>query len=418
MSLRSLAAGWLSLTCVLLSGCNPAQQQSQAETLQHGPFEIIASSRRISTGNFPNNGGSPFATQEVTSFSLRWQGRTVKVPGLGHDFWQVLRLSGAPRPAVLLIERDFTLVTEQEGQLQVQPLTSESASLAEAQWLDSEAGQPGEAHAWGISKVDPGTQTLLQGGRFLRLGSRLVLDVQRLQLREVEPWVPMVPGKPVTSLSRDGDHVRAFSPGRTQYVLAGSQYDYARREGQIHGLLVVDMLRGHAYELLVDRRRMPFADSDDMDARWIGHYFIWQRDAQGQERLVPRPGARPLPWQGRLLTSSTGSAEYHVERVRPVLLDELRRVVLALPSAELAPDWLDPGRGINGNTVRIGPCLLGLAANESGQLPGDTFSRVGIHVANEEAADRARCNETVRRVADAMDAELAAGRHDRLIVLD
>lgn len=421
MSRRSsfprLAAGWIGLACALLSGCK-STHSSQDETLQHGPFEIIAGSRRISTGTFPNTGGNPFATQEVTSFSLRWRGRTVEVPGRGDRFWQVLRLLDAPQPAVLLVERDFTLVTEQDGQLQVQPLHSESASLAEAQWLDSQAGQPGEPLSWGISKVDLAAQTALQGGRFLRLGSALVLDVTHLQLHKVEPWVPMVPGMPVTGLSREGDRARSFSPGRTQYVLAGSQYDYERGQGQVHGLLVVDMLRGSAYELRVDRRRMPFVDAEDMDLGWINHYFAWQSDAQGQERLAPRADARPLPWRGRISVSSSEDVEYGIERARPALLDELRRVTLVQPGAELAPDWLDPARGIDGKTVRIGACLLGLSVSEAGQAPDEAFSRIGVYIAKGYASTREPCNETVRRIAAAMDAELATGRHDRLIVLD
>ena len=59
-----------------LSGCD-GLSSSQAETLQHGPFEIIARSRRISTGSFPINGGNPFATQEATLFSRRWRSRTL-----------------------------------------------------------------------------------------------------------------------------------------------------------------------------------------------------------------------------------------------------------------------------------------------------------------------------------------------------
>lgn len=400
----------IGLACALLHGCG----QAPSETLQHGPFEIVASGRRVSTGTFPNTGGNPFATQEVTAFSLRWRGRAVEVPGRGNSFWRVLRLLDAPRPALLLVERDFTLVTEEGGQLRVLPLHSESASLAEAQWLDSDAGQPGAPQAWGMAKVDPTAQTGWKGGRFLLLGSRVVLDVETLERHEVEPWVPMVPGQPVTSLMREGDRARAFSPGRTQYVLAGSQYDDARGQGQVHGLLVVDLLRGSAYELRVDRHRMPFADADDMDLRWISHYFAWQRDAQG-ERLVPRAGAPRLPWQGRISTASGGNVEYHVERVRPTLLDALRRVALAQPGAAPAPDWLDPGRGVDGNTVRIGACLLGLSVNASGQMPGDAFSRVGIHVAQGEGSP---CNEAVRRIAAAMDDELATGRHDGLVMLD
>ena len=36
-----------------------------------GPFEIVAGVRRVSTGTFPNQGGNPFATREVSEFRVR-----------------------------------------------------------------------------------------------------------------------------------------------------------------------------------------------------------------------------------------------------------------------------------------------------------------------------------------------------------
>ena len=417
-------AGRARAGAALLAGLLAAASAA-AQTLVHGPFEIVAQARRISSGTFPNIGGNPFATNEVTAFTLRWRGRTVEVPGRGNSFWNVLRLPDAPQPALLLVARDFTLVSEQDGQLKVQPLASESASLAEAQWLDSAGGQPGESQSWGLSHVDLkdaatlDARTRLQGGRWLRLGSRQLLDLQTLAVHAVEPWVPMRPGEPVTSLSRAGDEVRAFSPGRTAYVLAGSQYDYARGKGQVHGLLVVDIASGTASELRVERRRMPFASTDEMDRAWIAHYFEWQRDAAGRERLLPRAGAPPQPWRGRLLQGSAGELEYRVERMRPAFADELRRIVLALPDAALAPDWLDPRRGIgDGRTLRVGGCVLALSVREPG-LPDEDFDgSVGVFLPNDDAASRSTCNDTVRRIGAAVDAELAAGRHQGLLVLD
>ena len=411
-------AGRARAGAALLAGLLAAASAT-AQTLAHGPFEIVAQARRISSGTFPNIGGNPFATNEVTAFTLRWRGRAVEVPGRGSSFWNVLRLPDAPQPALLLVARDFTLVSEQGGELRVQPLRSDSNTLAEAQWLDARDGQPGPSQRWGIRKVDPATGTLLQGGRWLRLGSRLVLDVRTLALHAVEPWVPMRPGEPVTTLMRDGDHARAFSPGRSAYVLAGSQQDFARGRGQVHGLLVVDIGRGHAGELRVQRRRMPFATLDDMDGDWIAHYFEWRRDPDGRERLQPRPDVRPRPWRGRLTEPSAGRVEYHVARMRAAFVDELRRIVLALPDAAMAPDWLDPRRGIgDGRTLRVGGCVLALSVREPG-LPDEDFDgSVGVFLPNDDAASRSTCNDTVRRVGAAVDAELAAGRHQGLLVLD
>lgn len=411
---RRRLIGYAWLCAAWLAGAAPAL----AQTVQHGPFEIVAQGRRISSGTFPNIGGNPFATIEVTGFSLRWRGRPVEVPGRGTSFWGALRLPDAPHHALLLVARDFTLVSEQDGALRVQPLRSDSNTLAEAQWLDSDAGQPGPSLTWGIQKVDPATATLLRGGRWLRLGSRLVLDVQTLAVHAVEPWVPMRPGEAVTSLMRNGDHARMFSPGRSAYVLAGSQYDYARGRGQVHGLLVVDITRGHATELRVQRRSMPFASLDDMDHDWIAHYFQWQRDADGRERLRPRPGVRPRPWRGRLVQPSPSRLEYHVERMRPAFADELRRIVLALPGAALAPDWVDPKRAIDGRTLRVGSCLLGLQVLDPGLPEEDFDGSVVIYAPGDDAATRGTCNDTIRRIAAAADAELASGRHDKLLVLD
>ncbi|MBX3637919.1 MAG: hypothetical protein KF683_21315 [Rubrivivax sp.] len=393
-------------------------------TLAHGPFEIVAQERRISSGTFPNQGGNPFATRPVTGFTVRWRGQSVEVPGRGDRFWQVLRLPDAPHPALLLVARDFTLVSEQDGQLKVQPLSAQSASLAEAQWLDSEGGQPGESQSWGISHVDLknaaelDARTRLQGGQWLRLGSQLVLDLRTLAVHKVEPWLPVRPGEPVTGLSRAGDEVRAFSPGRTAYALAGLQYDYARGKGQVWGLLVVDIASGIASELRVDRRRMPFASTDDMDHDWITHYFGWQRDAAGREQLVPRAGVKPRPWRGRLLQGSVGELEYRVPRMRPAFADEVRRIVLALPGAALAPDWIDPKRGVDGFTLRVGDCTIGLRVGEPGLPEEDYDGDVGVFAPNAVAGTRAACNEIIRRIAAAADAELASGRHDRLVVLE
>jgi len=70
-------AGVLLLT---MAGC-ALQRVIPTETtvLQHGPFEIVATGRRISSGGFPNTSGNPFATREVTSFTVRWRGQAVDV---------------------------------------------------------------------------------------------------------------------------------------------------------------------------------------------------------------------------------------------------------------------------------------------------------------------------------------------------
>lgn len=111
------------------------------------------------------------------------------------------------------------------------PIKAESSSLAELQWLDMVDGQPGPSQSFGIEVVaDMQAGTQLAGGRWLRLGSRSVMDVSALRVYLVDPWVPMLSGVPITSISREGDEVRAFSPGRSQYVLAAAGIDNSRAD--------------------------------------------------------------------------------------------------------------------------------------------------------------------------------------------
>lgn len=396
----------------LLAACTP---NVPAQTLAHGPFEIVATPRRISTGAWPNLGGNPFATMEVTDFGLRWRGRWVELPdggGPARRFWNVLRLPDAPVPAVLLVERDFTLVAEQPGPagptLRVQRLNSSPNTLAEAQWLDSAGGQPGPSRSWGIAKVAVETDTTLQGGRWLRLGSTVVLDVQTLQVHRVEPRVPMLPGQPVTSLSSDQYEARAFAPGGTAYVLAGSQSDYARGRGQIFGLLVVDIPRGQARELRVQRSRMPFVHTDDFDTAWLAHYFEWTREPDGREMLRPRAGARPLPWRARLSQEAGHPPQIRVPLVRPAFAAELQRIVLALQGAARAAD----------DSLQVGACRLQLLVRQSSPQADHFEGEVSLYVSDPPPSAQAACTELLREVARRVDAEFAAGRHQALLVLD
>lgn len=388
-------------------------------TVVHGPFEIVAGVRRVSTGTFPNQGGNPFATREVSEFQVRWKGKPVATAGGNRDFWRVLRLPAAPRPALLLVTTGFVLATEDDaGQLQLRPIKSESSSLAEVQWLDSRDGQPGPSLSFGIEAVaDLENGTRLQGGRWLRLGSRSVLDVSSLNVHPVDPWVPIVPGVPITSLSREGDEVRMFSPGRSQYVLAASGIDYSDPErGDVHGLLVVDIASGVATELRIDRRRFRFAGPDDIDAAWIAHHFEWSRDAAGRERLAPRQRFKPWPWRARLREMRPGDWQLEVPRIDAAFVAVLRRLVEAEPGAQVRDASRPWGPGLS---ITLDGCALDVRAFGV-ESSSDDEHRVAAWPSSEtpSATPAPACERAVRRIAALIDAELATGRHDALLKLE
>jgi hypothetical protein len=402
---------------------NAAGPQSAAAplptgTVAHGPFEVVVGVKRISTGSFPNQGGNPFATREVSEFQVRWRGKAVTAPGGNQRFWRVLRLQGAPRPALLLVTTGFVLATEDAaGQLQVTPIKAESASLAEVQWLDSADGQPGPSQSFGIEAVpDMQAGTLLAGGRWLRLGSRSVIDVSTLRVYPVDPWVPMLPGVPITSISREGDDVRAFSPGRTQYVLAAAGIDYGRADqAHAYGLLVVDIAQGTAVELRVDRKRFRFAEPGDINAAWINHHFAWHRDSAGRERLVPRERFAPWPWRSRMRETSSREWNLEVPRIDPAFVAVLKRLLER-----------EAGVQVTDMSTKSGPRLVisqGGCALQAMAFGTDSSSvsekRVAIWARSDVPnAGAVACEAALRRLAVLIDAELATGRHDALLKLE
>ena len=387
-------------------------------TVAHGPFEIIVGVKRISTGSFPNQGGSPFASRDVSEFQVRWRGKAVAMPGGNQRFWRVLRLQGAPRPALLLVTTGFVLATEDAaGQLQLTPIKAESSSLAELQWLDSADGQPGPSQTFGIEAVaDMQAGTQLAGGRWLRFGSRSVIDVSTLRVYPVDPWVPMLPGVPITSISREGDEVRAFSPGRTQYALAAAGIDYGRADqAHAYGLLVVDIAQGTAVELRVDRKRFRFAEPRDIDAAWINHHFVWQRDGAGRERLLPRERFAPWPWRSRMWETGPGNWNLNIDRIDAAFIAVLKRRLESEAGVQVTD--VSPKSDALLDITQGGCALQAMAFGADGSMAED--KRIGIWAKSDvPKAGAAACETALRRLKVLIDAEFATGRHDALLKLE
>lgn len=400
---------WAALAATLLAACTghaPAPPL-EAVRLTHGPFEIIAQGRRVGTGAFPNTSGNPFATMEVTAFALRWRNQDVDVPGVGKQFYRVLRLLDAPRPSVLVATTDFHLVSEDGGELRITRYGRPSTNFAVAQWLDSDLGQPGPVLGFGIEKVFPEKGTELSGGRWLRLAAHTVLDVKTLKAYPVEPWVPHQQGR----LGFNAGNIvpRAFSPGQTQFV-APAGADYANEQGhKPDALVVVDIPSGRSYALVLDRRRTRYADFDDITGAWVSHYFSWQRQPSGREALVPRADAKPLPWRGRYVDFGD-RREYRVLRIDPAFVEVVRSTAIDQLGAKLAPDWMDPNKQ-DGRTLTVPGCDHVIALSASRE-------HVGVFVPQPKAPPWVRCQETVARLGALVDAQLASGRYDAMIRFD
>lgn len=401
---RLLAA--LPALPALLAACGIGHA-AQRETLQHGPFEIVAEGRRVSAGGFPNTSGNPFRTLEVTSFSVRHQGKPVVVqhgPRRTDRFWAVLRLAGAPQPALLLATTDVHLLTLEGGAPVVRHLDPEpTTGSASLQWLDSHGGQPGPVLQFGIRRT-AAAETLLEGGRWL-LGRRSVLDVQTLQLMPWSGWLERSSDsspQPQAGLNVSGRPALAFAPQRTAFVALGSD------DANQPGLLVVDFVHNRRQAVPIDTAATRLREPADATPAWLEHHYAWVRDANGQERLQPRPKPAPWPWQGRVIPFGGEFVEYRIGPMGAAGLAAMRQ-------------WLD--QAFAGGTWVADPTLSSAPQPTVWQPPGSSVrirvvqgdGHVTVYQATALTENRsAEGRAWVERIGQAWDAELRSGRHEAL----
>lgn len=393
---------WVLPFAGLLSGCGTTAQH---ETLQHGPFEIVAEGRRISAGGFPNTSGNPFRTMEVTSFRVNYQGKPVIVHHGNRDigqFWIVLRLMDAPHPSLIVATNDVHLITENNGQLVTRSFEPEpSTNTAMLQWLDGDKGQPSPVLDFGIART-PVTDTSLEGGRYLR-SRYAVLDVKTLELKPFDAWLDRRPGESMAGLNASGQPAIAFSPQHTQFVALGSD---DQREP---GLLVIDFDARRCHGVPIDRAAMRMRDGEDVTPAWVAHHYEWERDTEGRDKLVPRADFAPWPWQGRVVPFGGHFVEYRIDPVGEPGLGAIRDWLVRTfggawvpdpsPSATTQPPvWQPPD-----STVRL---------NVSWR-----DERVSVYETTSSGASRTAEGEAwVRRVAERFDGELRTGQWDRYFV--
>lgn len=396
----------------------------QTVTVDHGPFRIVAQGRRISTGTFPNQGGNPFATMEVTGFSVYYQDKPVVVNHGDRTiarFWRVATLADAPRPALLVSTTDFHLITEESGAAVVRSLGRPTTSMADYQWLDGAGGQPGPVASFGIEKVSLG-ELPLAGGRWLLLSAQAVLDVKALRVYPVTYHVPQ--GMPLQGVG--GPLALTFSPGQTQYVTYGSSVTLVENGEYVTGLSVVDIPSGVAYGLSLKPGDRRFRSIEDLTPRWFAHYYEWRIDTIGRERLVPRANAGPLLHAGRLephtirFVGRTDAASYRTLTyvLRPAseeLVEALERFIVTRFGATPGP--------------RANPYVR--ARLQAQGCPGDLEAKIYYAYSGSEKEmrvvleavgagydERATCAALIEKIGRAFDEELARGRFQELFAAD
>lgn len=377
-----------------------------------GAFEIRVKARRLSSGRFPNLAANPFEKVTVSDFRIYHQGVRQKAPmagdGAEDTFWEALVLDGAPRPALVLATSAVYLMHEQEGRVRVEQLSPGGDGTATLQWIDGPGDRPGPVHP--VSHRDCAREPRqFQGGRYLLVNARTVLDVATLTHWTLSRGNPVALQQVLQGYY--GDWIpRWLSPGRTQFAFVGSRLreDSPGLPGHEYALIVEAFRAGRCRLLPFDAVRTRFHVPQDAPSswfdRWFAHHFRWRQDSDGEERLDLREGVPPLPWCGLLRRDGQGRAtRYDLERAAPSLGPALEAFLQRdFGSRRLAREEL-PG-GFTQTTLDLGPCTLHLRYASS-PVPVLTLDAAPQAPPTPDAA------ALLERIATRFEAELAQGRH-------
>ena len=179
---------------------------------------------------------------------------------------------------------------------------------------------------------------------------------------------------------------------------------------------MVDIASGIAGEIRVDRRRFRFAAPDDIDAAWVDHHFVWQRDAAGRDRLQPRERFTPWPWRARVRPMGADAWQLDVPRIDHAFVAILKTRLQPERGVQVTDT---SGSGDPALAVTLDGCLLQVHAfGVDGSSAEDHRLSAWPDSSAKSSVPAATCEPALRRLATIIDAELATGRHDMLLKLD
>jgi len=251
---------------------------------------LVIEALQRSARNFSANYG--FTHTDYVEFRVLHRGRAIAVAGEAgkplsevRDAWV---LADAPRPAVLMGNTGWNLVTEEaDGHVRLTPLTPHGGD-GSVQWLDTPTGL-GPLHRSQL-RSDAKDPRVLRGGRRLLIGGSVVLDVDTLQWRRLELRVPQ--GYQDTGL----EPVLWPAAGGALVTL----YRGASNSPHDSLLVVSEPASGASHILGFDLGSTGRREFQRPDAAWLDRHFELATQPDGPPpRLRQRRVASDAPWQLR-----------------------------------------------------------------------------------------------------------------------
>ena len=399
-------SGWLSASGLTYRYCvRKKSEPIRRET--YGPFQIETVVHDLSSIE-PRNG---LAMGAGSTFRLSHGGKPVEIPRAPGERVEsrppgvlAVMAVAASKPALLVRtagEEDrggLYLVTEESGEAR-SLLLCETGNRLEVSELVSGRGRSEaprklvQVSGWfDRASLDHAGLYLLDGGLFV--DGRAVLDTGRLAAYKVpEP----------KELRTSWGAPLALSPDGRSYVRLVED----RGPSAGTSLLVSDFVAGRAYLLPVDRKRMHYLTSTQVDPAWFDHHFVWTRDGHGVDILSERPVFTPLPYRGEACFPSGathGPITYYLWGAG----EEMKKAIVDLLIAEMKAEPLPAGKDPRFLLLRIEGkevCVYTSASD-----PAADPVVVSVSAEGGEAE-----NGLVTAIGARIDAALATGKYDAML---
>lgn len=380
--------------------------KSIEKVLTYGPFTIKA----VATTSNAYNMNYGKVKQTSIAYSIFYEGQPIRFPGkletnTGLPFlWKVYALPGAPTPSLLAGSQSLYLISVQDKTVVVEPLVTQGSDFASLQFLDSEQGQPG-AFKEVFMESDPAemdTLDQLEGGRFLMISERAILDVQTREIKRFN-----TKNESLDNYSFPSPHgALAFSPDQTSLVFQAEFQSWNTQDADLpeteHGLVVYNFLNDEGYALPYNDTETRMINVQNIDAEWLNTFFEWKQDKSGKLQLQLRQLEKLPPWKG---TYDPRDQYYTLFPVKPGMLPVFLKVVLNQIGGSEANILEDKTGEYTGRNLVLALGELKLDINFKEDEQKLTFSK---HLYAETSPEY---TNLVKKIASAFDQELGVGKY-------
>ncbi len=366
------------------------------EVIEHADFRI--EKRTVKTKRFDYNTGQTRRSSH-TKYRIYYKDELVEFPealnrGTGvSGLWKVYVLEHAPHPALLAGSQSVYLVTAENGEVQIAPVHEQNSSFASLQWLDIEAGQPGLKYDVYRSD-DSDLDNVLTKGDFLLVNNSTVVQVSDLSI---------YPFRRSADLTANfyANQVVGFSPDKEKIVFMGTR-DLAPRVYE-YALLLYDYRTNATSVLPFDRSACRLHEPYEAAPKgWMDTFFRWEETTDEGIQLMGKTLDQLPPWEGRF--SDTGS--YQLSPVAAEMKDTFAQFVQQFLELDDSAMKVEQYGDRESYEVVVGEYRFGIAYYDDLRSSGFSTSFL-----NDDAPESF---EIVKRVGEAFNAELRAGKYQEL----